>query len=221
MMNIPRRQFDALIIGAGGGGLRAALQLSHADARVAVVSKVFPTRSHTVAAQGGVNAALANVPADATRLHLCWGNYEGPHVCDISVEKLMPILRKVKAQAISFEASNPRHAHEWTDWRDANLPDDKVLMPGVIDSVSNFVEHPKLVAERILDNVERVIIGKQHEARLALITLICRGHLLIEDVPGVGKTTLARLVAAAQTVRASCEAPSRRNRRASFAPWVR
>ena len=111
-----------------------------------------------------LNAALANVPAEATRLHLCWGNYEGPHVCDIPAEKLMPILRKVKAQVISFEASNPRHAHEWTDWRDANLPDDKVLMPGVIDSVSNFVEHPELVAERICrfaDFVgrERVLAG--------------------------------------------------------------
>jgi len=111
-----------------------------------------------------LNAALANVPAEATRLHLCWGNYEGPHVCDIPAEKLMPVLRKVKAQVISFEASNPRHAHEWTDWRDANLPDDKVLMPGVIDTVSNFVEHPKLVAERICrfaDFVgrERVLAG--------------------------------------------------------------
>lgn len=111
-----------------------------------------------------LNAAIANVPAEATRLHLCWGNYEGPHVCDISVEKLMPVVRKVKAQVISFEASNPRHAHEWTVWRDADLPDDKVLMPGVIDSVSNFVEHPKLVAERIIrfaDFVgrERVLAG--------------------------------------------------------------
>jgi 5-methyltetrahydropteroyltriglutamate--homocysteine methyltransferase len=111
-----------------------------------------------------LNAALANVPADAARLHLCWGNYEGPHVCDIAAEKLMPVLRKVKPQVISFEASNPRHAHEWTVWRDAGLPDDKVLMPGVVDSVSNFVEHPQLVAERICrfaDFVgrERVLAG--------------------------------------------------------------
>lgn len=111
-----------------------------------------------------LNAALADVPAEAIRLHLCWGNYEGPHVCDIPAEKLMPVMRKVKAKVISFEASNPRHAHEWTVWRDADLPDDKVLMPGVIDSVSNFVEHPKLVAERIIrfaDFVgrERVLAG--------------------------------------------------------------
>lgn len=111
-----------------------------------------------------LNAALTNVPAEDTRLHLCWGNYEGPHVCDIPAEKLMPVMRKVKAQVISFEASNPRHAHEWTVWRDAKLPDDKVLMPGVIDSVSNFVEHPELVAERIVkfaDCVgrERVLAG--------------------------------------------------------------
>jgi 5-methyltetrahydropteroyltriglutamate--homocysteine methyltransferase len=111
-----------------------------------------------------LNAALANVPATSTRLHLCWGNYEGPHVCDVAAEKLIPVLRKVKAQVISFEASNPRHAHEWAVWRDARLPDDKVLMPGVIDSVSNFVEHPQLVAERICrfaDFVgrERVLAG--------------------------------------------------------------
>lgn len=111
-----------------------------------------------------LNAALADVPAEAIRLHLCWGNYEGPHVCDIPAEKLMPVVRKTKAKVISFEASNPRHAHEWTVWRDADLPDDKVLMPGVIDTVSNFVEHPKLVAERIIrfaDFVgrERVLAG--------------------------------------------------------------
>lgn len=111
-----------------------------------------------------LNAALANIPADAMRLHLCWGNYEGPHVCDVPVEKLMPVLRKVKPQVISFEASNPRHAHEWTEWRDGGLPEEKVLMPGVVDSVSNFVEHPRLVAERIcrfadIVGRERVLAG--------------------------------------------------------------
>jgi len=111
-----------------------------------------------------LNAALADVPADRIRLHLCWGNYEGPHVCDIAAEKILPVVRKTKAQVISFEASNPRHAHEWTAWKAAKLPDDKVLLPGVIDSVSNFVEHPELVAERIgrfadIVGRERVLAG--------------------------------------------------------------
>ena len=96
-----------------------------------------------------LNHALRNIPADMARMHLCWGNYEGPHVCDIALEKIIHVVKKVKPQVLSFEASNPRHSHEWTVWRDAKLPDDKVLLPGVIDSVSNFVEHPDFVAERI------------------------------------------------------------------------
>ncbi len=111
-----------------------------------------------------LNYALRNVPADMARMHLCWGNYEGPHVCDIPLEKIVHVVKKVKPQVLSFEASNPRHAHEWAVWRDAKLPDDKVLLPGVIDSVSNFVEHPDFVAERICrfaDFVgrERVLAG--------------------------------------------------------------
>ncbi|MEP7314125.1 MAG: cobalamin-independent methionine synthase II family protein [Pseudomonadota bacterium] len=111
-----------------------------------------------------LNHALANVPADRVRMHVCWGNYEGPHDHDIALEKIMRIVLKVKAQAISFEASNPRHAHEWKVWRDAPLPQDKILIPGVIDTSTNFVEHPELVAQRIerfADFVgrERVIAG--------------------------------------------------------------
>ena len=111
-----------------------------------------------------LNHALRNIPADMARMHLCWGNYEGPHVCDIPLEKIVHVVKKVKPQVMSFEASNPRHAHEWAVWRDAKIPDDKVLLPGVIDSVSNFVEHPDFVAERICrfaDFVgrERVLAG--------------------------------------------------------------
>jgi 5-methyltetrahydropteroyltriglutamate--homocysteine methyltransferase len=111
-----------------------------------------------------LNHALSNVPAESARLHVCWGNYEGPHDFDIPVEKIMPILLKAKPQAIQFEASNPRHAHEWVVWRDAKLADDKVLIPGVLDSTSNFVEHPELVAQRIesfaaIVGRERVIAG--------------------------------------------------------------
>jgi 5-methyltetrahydropteroyltriglutamate--homocysteine methyltransferase len=96
-----------------------------------------------------LNHALANVPAERVRVHICWGNYEGPHVCDIPLRKILGTVLKAKAQALSFEASNPRHAHEWVVFKEARMPDDKLLLPGVIDSVSNFVEHPELVAERI------------------------------------------------------------------------
>ena len=111
-----------------------------------------------------LNAALRNVPAEAVRMHICWGNYEGPHDHDIPLAKILPIILKAKPQAISFEASNPRHAHEWTVWRDANLPQDKVLIPGTLDTSTNFVEHPELVAERIerfasIVGRERVLAG--------------------------------------------------------------
>jgi 5-methyltetrahydropteroyltriglutamate--homocysteine methyltransferase len=111
-----------------------------------------------------LNHALANVPASAARLHLCWGNYEGPHDFDIPLQKVLSIVLKGKPQAISFEAANPRHAHEWAVWRDAKLPDDKVLIPGVIDTCTNYIEHPELVAQRIclfadIVGRERVIAG--------------------------------------------------------------
>ncbi len=111
-----------------------------------------------------LNHALANVPANQVRVHVCWGNYEGPHDHDIALEKILPIVLRAKAQAISFEAANPRHEHEWVVWRDAKLPDDKILIPGVLNSSSNYVEHPELVAQRIerfADAVgrERVIAG--------------------------------------------------------------
>ena len=111
-----------------------------------------------------INEALADVPREQVRLHICWGNYEGPHTHDIAMEKVLPLLLKVKAGALLFETANPRHGHEWRAWRDADLPDDLVLIPGVIDSTTNYVEHPRNVADRILrfaDIVgrERVIAG--------------------------------------------------------------
>ena len=111
-----------------------------------------------------LNAALATIPAEAARLHLCWGNYEGPHVCDIELDAIYDVVMKAKPQAISFEAANPRHAHEWTVFAERGVPEDKVLIPGVIDSVSNFVEHPALVAERVcrfadIVGRERVLAG--------------------------------------------------------------
>ncbi|MEJ0016917.1 MAG: cobalamin-independent methionine synthase II family protein [Acetobacteraceae bacterium] len=111
-----------------------------------------------------LNHALANVPAGSARLHLCWGNYEGPHDFDIPLQKILPIILKAKPQAISFEAANPRHEHEWIVWQETRLPDDKVLIPGVIDTCTNYVEHPELVAQRIrrfadIVGRERVLAG--------------------------------------------------------------
>ncbi len=96
-----------------------------------------------------LNHALRNIAADRVRMHVCWGNYEGPHHYDAPMSMVLHIALQAKIGALLFEASNPRHAHEWTTFRDADLPDDLILIPGVIDSTTNFVEHPELVAERI------------------------------------------------------------------------
>lgn len=111
-----------------------------------------------------LNHALAGIPKDMVRLHVCWGNYEGPHHHDAPMDMVLPIALKANVGALLFESSNPRHAHEWQTFADASLPDDLILVPGVIDSTTNFVEHPKLVAERIerFANIvgrERVIAG--------------------------------------------------------------
>lgn len=111
-----------------------------------------------------INEALRDVPRERVRMHVCWGNYEGPHTRDIALKSLLPELLRAKPGALLFEGANPRHAHEWTVWREVKVPDDLVLIPGCIDSTTNFVEHPELVAqrlERFVDAVgtERVIAG--------------------------------------------------------------
>jgi 5-methyltetrahydropteroyltriglutamate--homocysteine methyltransferase len=106
-----------------------------------------------------MNRALVNVPAERVRFHVCWGNYEGPHDHDIPLAKIIGLLMKAKPQAILFEGANPRHAHEWAVFRDTRLPEDKVLIPGVIDTSTNYVEHPELVAERIIRYAE--IVGRE------------------------------------------------------------
>ncbi len=113
-----------------------------------------------------LNQALANIPSDKVRIHICWGNYEGPHICDIEMKAIFDTLMRVDADYLLFEASNPRHAHEWQLFaeRKNDIPDDKILVPGVVDTTTNFVEHPQLVAERInrFTNIvgrERVIAG--------------------------------------------------------------
>ena len=113
-----------------------------------------------------LNHALRNIAPENIRVHICWGNYEGPHVCDIAMEKMFDTLMKVNANYLLFETSNPRHAHEWTVFQDRknDIPDDKILVPGVIDSTTNFVEHPELVAQRIrrftdIVGMQRVVAG--------------------------------------------------------------
>ena len=113
-----------------------------------------------------LNHALRDIDPAGVRVHICWGNYEGPHVCDIDMDKVFSTLMNTRARYVLFETSNPRHAHEWTVFRDraSEIPDDKVLVPGVVDTTTNFVEHPELVAERIarfvdIVGAERVIAG--------------------------------------------------------------
>jgi 5-methyltetrahydropteroyltriglutamate--homocysteine methyltransferase len=111
-----------------------------------------------------LNAATSDIPADRMRLHICWGNYEGPHTHDLPLLKIIDIAFKARPQALSIEAANPRHDHEWEDLNEIGIPDDKIFIPGVIDSTTNFVEHPRLVAQRIgryadIVGRERVIAG--------------------------------------------------------------
>jgi 5-methyltetrahydropteroyltriglutamate--homocysteine methyltransferase len=96
-----------------------------------------------------LNHALRNVPADRVRMHVCWGNYEGPHHHDIPLERLLPVVIKAKPQGLLFEAANPRHAHEWSVFSKIRIPDDKLMIPGLLATTTNYIEHPQLVAERI------------------------------------------------------------------------
>ena len=107
-----------------------------------------------------LNYALGDIPEEKVRVHICWGNYEGPHCCDIDMNKVFSILMKAKAQFLLFETSNPRHAHEWEVFRDrkSEIPDNKILVPGVVDTTTNFVEHPELVRQRIERFIN--IVGK-------------------------------------------------------------
>ncbi len=111
-----------------------------------------------------LNHAVKNIPPEQLRMHVCWGNYEGPHHCDVPLADVIDIVFAARPNAISFEAANPRHAHEWTLFERVKLPDGKVLIPGVIESKSNFIEHPELIAQRIgryakLVGRENVIAG--------------------------------------------------------------
>jgi 5-methyltetrahydropteroyltriglutamate--homocysteine methyltransferase len=106
-----------------------------------------------------LNHALRDIPPDRMRLHLCWGNYEGPHHRDIPLREILPIALKSRPQALSFEGANPRHEHEWIVFKDVKLPDDRLIIPGVLDSTTNFIEHPELVAQRLVRYAE--IVGRE------------------------------------------------------------
>lgn len=113
-----------------------------------------------------LNHALRNVPAERTRMHVCWGNYEGPHHHDVEMGVILPLLMRAKPQGLLFETSNPRHQHDWGYFveQKATIPEDKILIPGVIDSTTNFIEHPQVVAQRIrtfadIVGRDRVIAG--------------------------------------------------------------
>ncbi|HEX5318507.1 MAG TPA: cobalamin-independent methionine synthase II family protein [Stellaceae bacterium] len=111
-----------------------------------------------------LNHALRNIPADRVRIHLCWGNYEGPHHCDVALRDIIDVVFTAKPAGLSLEAANPRHAHEWAVFEEVKLPEGKVLIPGVLESKTNFIEHPELIAQRIgryakLVGRENVIAG--------------------------------------------------------------
>jgi 5-methyltetrahydropteroyltriglutamate--homocysteine methyltransferase len=103
---------------------------------------------------------LRDIPADRVRLHMCWGNYEGPHHLDIPLSEIIDVALKAKVGALSFEGANPRHEHEWVIFKEFHLPDGLVIFPGVIDSTTNFVEHPELVAQRIVRYAE--VVGREN-----------------------------------------------------------
>jgi 5-methyltetrahydropteroyltriglutamate--homocysteine methyltransferase len=107
-----------------------------------------------------VNEATRDIPPDAMRLHLCWGNYEGPHHLDVQLKEIIDIVLKSRPNAISFEGANPRHEHEWAVWQDVKLPPEKFIVPGVIDSTTNFIEHPEVVAQRIVRYAS--VVGREN-----------------------------------------------------------
>jgi len=106
-----------------------------------------------------LNHALRDIPADRVRLHLCWGNYQGPHHRDIPLRDIIRAVLKARPQGLSFEGANARHEHEWIVFREVRLPDDKVILPGVLDSTTNFIEHPELVAQRLVRYAE--VVGRE------------------------------------------------------------
>ncbi len=145
-------------------GKAAAFDQPHTMASSTSSSEPRRLQPSTLRCYEALNHAVSNISAEQLRLHMCWGNYEGPHHHDVPFGDVIDIVFAAKPVAISFEAANPRHAHEWTIFEKVKLPDGKVLIPGVIESKSNFIEHPELIAQRIahyarLVGRENVIAG--------------------------------------------------------------
>ena len=107
-----------------------------------------------------LNHAVRNIPPDRMRLHLCWGNYEGPHHLDVPLENIIADVFTARPIGLSFEAANPRHEHEWAIFEDIKLPDSKVLIPGVLDTTTNYIEHPQLVAQRLVRYAK--LVGREN-----------------------------------------------------------
>jgi 5-methyltetrahydropteroyltriglutamate--homocysteine methyltransferase len=158
LSDVMREEYEA-IVAAG-----FILQLDCPDLGVGRHSRVATNVSEflSMAEQNisALNRAIANIPAEQIRLHLCWGNYEGPHHLDIPLREIIATVFEAHVAAISFEGANPRHAHEWAVFKDVELPSGKVLIPGVLDSSTNYIEHPELVAERIIRYAE--LVGREN-----------------------------------------------------------
>jgi 5-methyltetrahydropteroyltriglutamate--homocysteine methyltransferase len=142
-----------------------------------------------------LNHALRGVPTNMVRMHICWGNYEGPHTHDVELAKIVEVILRTNAQALSLEAANPRHEHEWAVWKNIKLPADKLLMPGMIDTSTNYVEHPDLVAQRI-ERLARVVGRERVIASTDCGFGTSAGHGKID--PGVAFLKLAALVEGAR-----------------------
>jgi 5-methyltetrahydropteroyltriglutamate--homocysteine methyltransferase len=149
-----KEEYDA-IVGAG-----FLLQLDCPDLGVSRVRGEDWREDYRALHIQALNQAVRDIPPDRLRLHLCWGNYEGPHHRDIPLRTILPDVLEARPVALSFEGANPRHEHEWKVFEEIRLPEEKVIIPGVLDSTTNFIEHPELVAQRI----ERYasVIGREH-----------------------------------------------------------
>jgi len=139
------------------------------------VSLSFAATKHI----GALNHALTNIPAERVRMHVCWVNYEGPHHYDVPLADIVDIIFSGRAASISFEAANPRHAHEWALFETVKLPEGKILIPGVIESKSNFIEHPELIANRISNYAK--LVGREKRN--------CRQRLRVRNL---GRTSRRR-----------------------------
>jgi 5-methyltetrahydropteroyltriglutamate--homocysteine methyltransferase len=147
-----------------------------------------------------LNHAIAGIPADRVRLHLCWGNYEGPHMRDIPLGRIFDVVQKANVGAFSFEGANPRHEHEWKLFETVKIPDGTILIPGVLDSTTNFVEHPELVADRIIRYAK--LVGREN----VIAGSDCGFSTFVRSVPTIHPTvTWAKLSAMAEGARLASE----------------